>query len=53
VHCRPLRRGSDEEISISISLDDLRRGSDEEISISISLDDLRRGSDEEKREDLI
>ena len=55
VHRRPLRRGSDEEISISISisLDDLRRGSDEEISISISLDDLRRGSDEEKREDLI
>jgi hypothetical protein len=51
VHRRPLRRGSDEEISISISLDDLRRGSDEEISIS--LDDLRRGSDEEKREDLI
>jgi hypothetical protein len=30
VHRRPLRRGSDEEISISISLDDLRRGSDEE-----------------------
>jgi hypothetical protein len=53
VHRRPLRRGSYEEISISISLDDLRRGSDEEISISISLDDLRRGSDEEKREDLI